>query len=349
MAIPACSGPCAPAHYQDVPERREELPEFDCVLKMESTFEVILNTQLKQKDPKEAISIAISARALFDMEEEHELFLTEGEEEFVSHQITNENIPLKEGIVAPFVKAIQMVNNKLLARDPEEKQLFEIILLSTHSAEGGVRIINSVNHYDLEISKFCFLGGKDPAKYLHSEDVKLFLSACETSVCNALKKDIPAALVIQQKSQIKESHLKVAFDGDSVLFSDETDTVFHEKGLDEVIKYEKDMEHVPIGEGPMKKFAMILGEMKKKFSPENDPICTYLVTARSGNKLGIRAIKTLRSWGLKIDEAFFMAGSPKGPLLAHIQPHIFFDDNARNIKGAREYGIPAAFVPCGCE
>ncbi|XP_043561907.1 cytosolic 5'-nucleotidase 1A isoform X2 [Chiloscyllium plagiosum] len=253
---------------------------------MESTFEVILNTQLKQKDPKEAISIAISARALFDMEEEHELFLTEGEEEFVSHQITNENIPLKEGIVAPFVKAIQMVNNKLLARDPEEKQLFEIILLSTHSAEGGVRIINSVNHYGLEISKFCFLGGKDPAKYLHSEDVKLFLSACETSVCNALKKDIPAALVIQQKSQIKESHLKVAFDGDSVLFSDETDTVFHEKGLDEVIKYEKDMEHVPIGEGPMKKFAMILGEMKKKFSPENDPICTYLVTARSGNKLG---------------------------------------------------------------
>ncbi|XP_048463112.1 cytosolic 5'-nucleotidase 1A-like [Rhincodon typus] len=316
---------------------------------MESTFEVILNTQLKQKDPKEAVSIAISARALFDMEEEHELFLTEGKEEYVNHQITNENIPLKEGIVAPFVKAIQMVNNKLLARNPDEKQLFEIILLSTHSAEGGVRIINSVNHYDFEISKFCFLDGKDPVKFLHAEDVKLFLSACETSVCNALKKDIPAALVIQQMSQIKESQLKVAFDGDSVLFSDETDTVFNEKGLNEVIKYEKDMEHVPIGEGPLKKFAMILGEMKKKFSPENDPICTYLVTARSGNKLGIRAIKTLRSWGLKIDEAFFMAGSPKGPLLAHIQPHIFFDDNARNIKGAREYGIPAAFVPCCCE
>ncbi|XP_078405247.1 cytosolic 5'-nucleotidase 1A isoform X1 [Cetorhinus maximus] len=320
----------------------------DRALKMESKVEVIVNTQLKQKDPKEAITIAISARALFDMEEEHELFLSEGVEEFINYQITNEAVPLKEGIVYPFIKAVQMVNNKLLARDPEEKQLFEIMLLSTHSADGGVRIINSVNYYGLEISKFCFLNGTDPSKYLHSHNVKLFLSACESSVCNALKKGIPAALMIHQQCQTAENQLKVAFDGDSVLFSDEADVVFREEGLDGVIKYEKDLEHVPIGEGPLKEFAMILGEMKKKFNQENDPICTYLVTARSGNDLGIRAIKTLREWGLKIDEAFFMAGAPKGPILAHIQPHIFFDDNAHNIKGAREYGIPSAFVPGDC-
>ncbi|XP_067902328.1 cytosolic 5'-nucleotidase 1A [Heterodontus francisci] len=316
---------------------------------MEAMVEVITNTEVKQKDSKEAITIAISARALFDMEEEYEFFLTEEVEERISQQISNEDIPLKEGIVFPFIKAVQMVNNRLLERNPEEKQLFEVILLSVHNAEGGVRIINSVNHYGLDISKFCFLNGKDPSKYLQSHDVKLFLSACESSVCNALKRNIPAALMIHQKCQTAEEQLKVAFDGDSVLFSDETDLIFKEKGLAEVIKYEKDMEHIPIGEGPLKKFAMILGEMKKKFSPENDPICTYLVTARSGNDLGLRAIKTLRNWGLKIDEAFFMAGAPKGPLLAHIQPHIFFDDNAHNITGAREFGIPAAFVPTECE
>ncbi|XP_072322403.1 cytosolic 5'-nucleotidase 1A isoform X3 [Scyliorhinus torazame] len=259
---------------------------FDCGLKMGGKVEVILNTQLKQqKDPKEAITIAISARALFDMEEEHELFLSEGRETFETFQLTNEDVPLKEGIVYPFIKAVQMVNARLLARNPEEKQLFEIILLSTHSAEGGVRIINSVNYYGLEISKFCFLNGSDPSKYLHSNNVKLFLSACESAVCNALKKDIPAALMLHQQYQTAQEHLKVAFDGDSVLFSDETDVVFKEKGLDAVIKYEKDREHVPIGEGPLKEFAMILGEMKKKFSPENDPINTYLVTARSGNDM----------------------------------------------------------------
>ncbi|XP_067849952.1 cytosolic 5'-nucleotidase 1A isoform X2 [Heptranchias perlo] len=315
---------------------------------MDDMIEVIVNTEVRQRDATEAITIAISARALFDMEEEHELFLTEGIEEYINQQISNEDVPLKEGIVMPFVKAVQMVNVKLLERNPEEKQLFEVILLSTHSAESGLRIINSVNYYGLDISKFCFLSGKDPTKYLLSHNVKLFLSACESSVCNALKKRIPAARVMQQDIQTAGNQLKVAFDGDSVLFSDETDVVFKEKGLDEVIKYEKNLEHIPIGEGPFKAFAMILGEMKKKFSPENDPICTYLVTARSGNDLGVRAIKTLRNWGLKIDEAFFMAGSPKGPILAHIQPHIFFDDNASNIEGARKVGTPSALVPSGC-
>uniref|UniRef100_UPI00398E4F6D cytosolic 5'-nucleotidase 1A isoform X2 n=1 Tax=Pristiophorus japonicus TaxID=55135 RepID=UPI00398E4F6D len=247
------------------------------------------------------------------------------------------------------LQAVQMVNKRLLERNPEEKQLFEVILLSTHSAEGGVRIINSVNHYGLEISKFCFLHGNDPSKYLHSHEVKLFLSACESSVCNAQKKGIPAALMMQQHCLTANEQLKVAFDGDSVLFSDETDLVYREKGLDGVIQHEKDLENVPMGEGPFKIFAMILGEMKKKFSQEDDPICTYLVTARSGNDLGIRAIKTLREWGLKIDEAFFMAGAPKGPILSYIQPHIFFDDNAINISGARAVGTPAALVPTYCE
>ncbi|XP_078270946.1 cytosolic 5'-nucleotidase 1A-like [Rhinoraja longicauda] len=316
---------------------------------MDDGIEIIINTDRQQNDSTKAVAIAISARALFDMEEEHELFMTEGPEEYLKKQITNEDVPLKEGIVFPFIRAIHMVNERLLSLNPEEKQLFQIILLSTHSAGGGARIIKSVNYYGLDISKFCFLNGNDPSPYLKSQNVLLFLSGCETSVCNALKRQIPAALMFHQASAISKEQLKVAFDGDSVLFSDETDVVFREKGLEGVIKYEKDKKHIPMGEGPFKVFAMKLGEMKKRFSPEDDPICTYLVTARSGAEMGARAINTLRDWGLQIDEAFFMAGSPKGPILAQIKPHIFFDDNLGNIRGAREHGIPAGLVLSGCK
>ncbi|XP_027661136.2 cytosolic 5'-nucleotidase 1A-like isoform X2 [Falco cherrug] len=159
---------------------------------------------------------------------------------------------------------------------------------------------------------------------------------------------VSAALVFQQEVQTPSNPLRVVFDGDAVLFSDETDQVFQEQGLERAVEYERAMEAVPMGEGPLKAFAMHLGKMRKKFSQEKSPIRTYLVTARSGRDMGIRAIKTLREWGLAIDEAFFMDGAPKGPILAQIQPHIFFDDRLYNIQGAQNVGVPSAWVPSCC-
>ncbi|KAL7992112.1 hypothetical protein Chor_016368 [Crotalus horridus] len=215
----------------------------------------VINTSINQKDPKEALVIAVTTRTIFNLEREHEIFLTKGKEEYVKHQQANENSPLEQGTAFPLIQEIQA----------------------------------------------------------------------------------------------PRAQLRIVFDGDAVLFSDETDRVFHEKGLEEAVEYEKIMETVPMGEGPLKAFALHLGKMRKKFGQEDSPIRIYLVTARSGCDMGIRIIKTLREWGLSTDEAFFMAGAPKGPILSKIQPHIFFDDNFHNIKGAQDVGIPSALVPYGCQ
>nr|XP_028590185.1 cytosolic 5'-nucleotidase 1A-like isoform X2 [Podarcis muralis] len=316
--------------------------------KMADLESTVINTSVTQKDPKEALVIAVTTRAIFNLEKEHEIFLTKGKEEYVKHQQTNENNPLEPGTAFAFIQAAQFVNKKLLERDPEEKELFDVIVLSNNSPESGVRVINSAKQHGLEISKFCFVSDEDSTQYLKTHNVKLFLSADMTDVCNALQRGVSAALIFQQEIQAPSTQLHVVFDGDAVLFSDETERVFREKGLEGAVAYEKKMESVPMGEGPLKAFALHLGKMRQKFGKEDSPIRIYLVTARSGRDMGIRAIKTLREWGLAIDEAFFMDGAPKGPILSKIQPHIFFDDGLHNIQGAQDVGIPSALVPCDC-
>ncbi|XP_066492810.1 cytosolic 5'-nucleotidase 1A-like isoform X2 [Tiliqua scincoides] len=277
----------------------------------------VINTSVKQKDQKEALVIAVTTRAIFNLEKEHEIFLTKGKDEYVKHQQTNENNPLEQGTAFAFIQAVQYVNEQLLKRNPEDKELFDVIVLSNNSPESGMRIINSAKEHGLEISKFCFVSDEDSTQYLKTHNVKLFLSADRTDVCNALQRD-------------------------------ETDRVFREKGLEGAVEYEKSMEGVPMGEGPLKAFALHLGKMRKKFGQEDSPIRTYLVTARGGREMGSRAIITLREWGLATDEAFFMDGAPKGPILSKIQPHIFFDDAPHNIQNAQDVGVPSALVPCDC-
>ncbi|KAL2303507.1 hypothetical protein Nmel_008777 [Mimus melanotis] len=345
-----------------------------------------------EKDPSRALVIAVTTRAIFNLEEEHKLYLEKGKEEYTRHQQANQDKPLPPGTAFAFIQmqyktltltakeplqrycthaslkesissqAVQYVNKKILESNPAERDLFDILVLSNNSPESGVRIINSAKHYGLEISKFCFVSDEDSTQYLKSHSVKLFLSADRTDVCNALRRGrgvppdssllcltgVSAALVFQQEVQAPSTPLRVVFDGDAVLFSDETDQIFQEQGLEGAVQYERAMEAIPIGEGPLKAFAMHLGKMRKKFGQEKSPIRTYLVTARSGRDMGIRAIKTLREWGLPIDEAFFMDGAPKGPILAQIQPHIFFDDGLHNIQGAQNVGVPSAWVPSCC-
>uniref|UniRef100_A0A8D2P7X6 5NT1A nucleotidase n=1 Tax=Zosterops lateralis melanops TaxID=1220523 RepID=A0A8D2P7X6_ZOSLA len=312
-------------------------PQAPSLLSPDSSFLPFL-----QKDPSMALVIAVTTRAIFNLEEEHRLYLEKGKEEYTRHQQANQDKPLPPGTAFAFIQAVQYVNKKILESNPAERDLFDILVLSNNSPESGVRIINSTKHYGLEISKFCFVSDEDSTQYLKSHGVKLFLSADRTDVCNALRRGVfsPPSHV-----QAPSTPLRVVFDGDAVLFSDETDQIFQEQGLEGAVQYERAMEAIPIGEGPLKAFAMHLGKMRKKFGQEGSPIRTYLVTARSGRDMGIRAIKTLREWGLPIDEAFFMDGAPKGPILAQIQPHIFFDDGLHNIQGAQNVGVPSAWVP----
>ncbi|XP_068964731.1 cytosolic 5'-nucleotidase 1A-like isoform X2 [Petaurus breviceps papuanus] len=309
---------------------------------------VILNPDVAQKDPREALVIAVTARVIFNLEAEHQLFLAQGTEEYTRHQIARAKEPLPPGTAFPFLQAVRLVNQRLLERDPGERGLLDVIVLSNNSPEAGSRIVHCTRQAGLEISKFCFVSEKDSTQYLREHNVGLFLSADKTDVCNALRRGVPAALLFQQEVQAPSTQLRLAFDGDAVLFSDETDRVFQEQGLQGAEQYERALEAVPIGEGPMKAFAMQLGQLREKFGEAESPVRTYLVTARSEGDMSLRALNTLQAWGLRLDETFFMDGAPKGPTLARIRPHIFFDDSPHNIQGAQDAGVPSALVPRGC-
>ncbi|XP_044142416.1 cytosolic 5'-nucleotidase 1A [Bufo gargarizans] len=307
----------------------------------------------KSPKPQNAITIAVSSRALFRMEEEEKVFEEQGLEEYVKYQLEHENEPFNPGAAFPFVRALEAVNAHLRELYPNSEDLFDIVLMTNNHAQVGVRLINTINHYNLFIERFCMTGGNSPIGYLKAYHTNLYLSSDAQKVQEAIEEGIAAATIFNPSHNvsINEEQLRVAFDGDAVLFSDESEQIVKEHGLDKFFEHEKAFENKPLAQGPLKGFLESLGKLQKKFYHKgmrmNCPIRTYLVTARSAASCGARALKTLRSWGLETDEALFLAGAPKGPMLEKIRPHIFFDDQMFHIEGAQEMGTIAAHVPYG--
>ncbi|KAL7888672.1 hypothetical protein AOLI_G00036460 [Acnodon oligacanthus] len=303
--------------------------------------------------PSTAVTIAVSSRTLFNMVEERRVWEQEGLERYVCYQQEHEEEPLKPGAAFPFVKALMTVNSRLRTLYPDSEELFDIVLMTNNHAQVGVRLINSINHYDLLIERFCMTGGKSPTGYLKAYLTNLYLSKDSDKVQEAIESGIAAATMFTPdvETELSETQLRVAFDGDAVLFSDESEIIVKQHGLDTFFAHERQNENKPLAQGPLKCFLEALGKLQKKFYAKNErlncPIRTYLVTARSAASSGARVLKTLRSWGLEIDEALFLAGAPKGPLLQKIRPHIFFDDQMFHIEGAKELGTIAAHVPYG--
>ncbi|XP_027027879.1 cytosolic 5'-nucleotidase 1A isoform X1 [Tachysurus fulvidraco] len=303
--------------------------------------------------PENAITIAVSSRVLFNMDLEQQVFEQKGMEEYLKYQIQHETEPFAPGPAFPFIKALEAVNVQLRKLYPDSEELFDVVLMTNHHANVGLRLINSINHHKLFIERFCMTGGNSPIGYLKAYHTNLYLSADSNKVKEALEEGIAAATMFKSEkvTEVSETQLRVAFDGDAVLFSDESERIFKTQGLDKFFEHEKAHENKLLDHGPLKGFFEALGKLQKKFFAKGQrmdcPIRTYLVTARSAASSGTRALKTLRSWGLEPDEALFLAGAPKGPMLAKIKPHIFFDDQIFHIEGAAELGTIAAHVPYG--
>ncbi|CAL1584366.1 unnamed protein product [Knipowitschia caucasica] len=303
--------------------------------------------------PQHAVTVAVSSRVLFRTETEQKVFEQQGIEEYLRYQIEHENEPFAPGPAFPFVKALETVNARLRDLYPQSEELFDIVLVTYNHAHVGVRLINTINHHNLFIERFCMTGGASPIGYLKAWQTNLYLSADADKVREALGEGIAAAtmFVAEKLTEVSESQLRVAFDGDAVLFSDESERIFKAHGLDKFFEHEKDNEDTLLDHGPLKGFLEALGKLQKKFYAKGHrldcPIRTFLVTARSAASSGIRALKTLRAWGLEIDEALFLAGAPKGPILEKIRPHIYFDDQMFHVEGAAEMGTVAAHVPYG--
>ena len=292
---------------------------------------------------KSKLIIGISSRALFDLDESHKIYKKEGLKSYADYQIDNENKTLAPGQAFNLVQKILKINDLY-----EKSDRVEVILLSRNTSDTGLRIRNSIEDHNLNISRAAFCGGESPHRYVKDFGVHLFLSSSLEDVKLAIESNVAAATIIsrslenQRKSE--SSLLKIAFDGDAVIFSDESEKVFHEKGLDAFIENEVNAETV-LKEGPFKSFLVELIKIQNDFEINQCPIRTALVTARSAPS-HIRVIKTLRQWGVRIDESLFLGGMEKNKFLESFDADIFFDDQRKHIMGAIET-TTSGHVPYG--
>ncbi len=285
--------------------------------------------------------IALSSRALFDLDESHEVFKSEGLDAYSRYQIELEDSPLGPGEAFPLVKKLLRIND-LLKGDPR----VEVILLSRNTADTGLRVFNSIKHYGLNISRAAFCGGESPYRYISAFNCHLFLSTDANDVIQALESGVAAAtLLTSKKDQQAADQLRFAFDGDAVLFSDEAEQVFKLQGLEAFARSESESAFTPLTGGPFKSFLSALHLLQKEFSRDACPIRTALVTARSA-PAHERVIRTLRAWDIRIDESLFLGGLDKTAFLKAYGADVFFDDQPLHCERARSL-ISTGHVPHG--
>ena len=297
------------------------------------------NAHKPKKHAVKPLTVAISSRALFDLEDSHRIFVEEGLEAYARYQIEHEDDLLEPGVAFTLVK-------KLLRLNEGEHRRVNVILLSHNSADTGLRIFRAIEHHKLDITQAAFTNGRSPYHYVSPFAADLFLSADPVDVARALAENTAAATIIPRRiDPAPGEQLRIAFDGDAVLFSDEAERVFREGGLDAFAESERKAAHEPLAGGPFKNFLAALHRIQADYPIQDSPIRTALVTARSA-PAHERAIRTLRAWNIRIDEALFLGGLDKAPFLKTFGADIFFDDQRRHCEGASGL-VATGHVPHG--
>lgn len=287
--------------------------------------------------------VGISSRALFDLEAEEAIFRNEGLEAYRKHQLENENQILKLGAGFALVRALLKLN----FLTPNQR-FVEVVIMSRNSSETSLRIFNSIEHYGLDITRAALTGGASLAPYLQAFNVSLFLSLHEDDVQAAVNSGVASALLYQKPENALEelNQIRIAFDGDAVIFSDESERIFQEQGIEAFENHERDNARKPLPEGPFARLLKALSFIQNNFKTPDGraaPIRTALVTARS-SPAHERVIRTLRAWNVAIDETFFMGGVAKSAVLAAFKPHMFFDDQPGHCDRAATV-VPTGRVP----
>jgi 5'-nucleotidase len=284
--------------------------------------------------------VAISSRALFDFEEENQVFEQSDDTAYMQLQLERLDIPAKPGVAFSLVK-------KLLAFNTEHTQHVEVVILSRNDPVSGLRVMRSAAHYALPIIRCSFTRGEAPWRYLKPLRANLFLSTHLSDVRAALAADVPAAQVYPHSARASDAHpheVRIAFDGDAVLFSDEAEQVFQSQGLNAFQQHETDKMQQPLPDGPFKPLLAALHRLQQAATPSMR-IRTSLVTARSA-PAHERAIRTLMNWNIAVDEAMFLGGLDKGEFLREFEPDFFFDDQTGHIESAAKH-VPAGHVASG--
>jgi 5'-nucleotidase len=286
--------------------------------------------------------VAISSRALFDFEEENRVFEGRDDRAYMQLQLARLDEPARPGVAFSLVK-------KLLAFNTPAQPLVEVVILSRNDPVSGMRVFRSARHDGLPIERGVFTRGESPWRYLRPLQANLFLSANEADVRSALAAGVPAARVLPHAARASGAHpseVRIAFDGDAVLFSDEAERVYQAGGLPAFQRHEVDKAGTPLPPGPFKPLLDALGRLRAAGQAATGMrLRTALVTARSA-PAHERAIRTLMGWQVDVDEAMFLGGLPKGEFLREFEPDFFFDDQTGHVESAAPH-VPAGHVASG--
>lgn len=301
--------------------------------------------------------IGVSSRALFDLSKENRIFETEGLAAYCSYQVEHEQDVLKPGPGFALIRALLKLNEQ-----SGEGRPVEVIIMSRNSPDTSLRVFNAIEHYKLPITRAVLSSGASLAPYLTAFKTDLFLSACEDDVQCAIDSGIAAGIICTEHSYgagrsaarrrvipIKggempgDDQIRIAFDGDAVLFADDSEMIFKQQGLDAFEENERVHAREPLAEGPFANFLRKLSDLQRMFGTEDCPIRTALVTSRSA-PAHERVIRTMRAWNVRVDEAFFLGGLEKKDVLKAFGAQIFFDDQSVHTVSASQ-AVPAARVP----
>ncbi|WP_047246505.1 5'-nucleotidase [Maribacter thermophilus] len=286
--------------------------------------------------------IGVSSRALFDLEDENAVFEKEGIKGYRKYQQERENEPLKPGTAFVLVKSLLELNNQA------DKRIVEVVVMSRNSPETGVRMLNSINKHSLDITRVALSGGEPLAPYIEAYDIDLFLSKDDTDVQTVIDSRASAAATIYDpptEFDPNDNRVKIAFDADAVLFSEDSEYRYKTEGMEAFHKYESEHEDEPLKEGPFAKLLIKLSKIQEHLPTtiELTPLRLSIVTARNAPS-HMRVIKTLRKWGVYVDEAHFLGGLSKDKILKAFGAHIFFDDQETHLDATRKV-VPSGKVP----
>lgn len=295
--------------------------------------------------------IGVASSAVFDLSKSHAVFAKKGEAQYRKYQRRNLNSPLEKGIAFPFIKRLLALND--LSPDPDDP-LVEVVLLSQNDPDTGLRVMKTIEHYKLDMTRAIFMQGRSPYEYIPALNIALFLSAEKTHVEAAIKAGYPAGTVLDSKFDDDESDdsLRIAFDFDGVLANDESEVVMQSSGLGSFHAHEVLNVAQPHNPGPLKEFFVRIAriqaveEQHKLTHPDySNRLRVSIVTARNAPSHE-RALNTLKSWGVMANDAFFLGGIEKRRVLQVLKPHIFFEDHPAHLKGSRTV-VPSVHIPFG--
>lgn len=296
--------------------------------------------------------IGVASSAMFDLSESDQVFRNKGEAEYRKYQTENVDNPLDKGVSFSFVKRLLSLND--LSENPESDPLVEVVLLSRNDPDTGLRVMKSIKHHNLPITRAIFMQGKSPYEYIPALSISLFLSGNSTDVKEAIGMGYPAGYVMKSTIIDDDSDdLRIAFDFDGVLADDESETVMHNtKDLNQFHDHETKNVLQPHNPGPLKEFLVKISaiqkveEGKKVTHPEyKNRLRVSIVTARNAPSHE-RALNTLKNWGVMTNDAFFLGGVDKGLILGVLKPHIFFDDQSGHLNSTSSVA-PSVHVPFG--